>query len=143
MTDEEQDKSRFQRVRNVGDNIREAFDTVSGRSLSDDMDEFTDAYAEALQGVHADVEGLKRRIERLPKPKDEEARAEIRKLSDSLATLADAHEQAVQEVRTDVKGLEQRVESLSESERKSRLAMTVSGVSVAVALVAVIVAAVV
>ena len=141
--EEEKSESRFQRVRKVGGNIRDAFDTVSGRSLSDDMDEFTDAYADVLQGIHSDVESLKRRIEELLQPVDEDARAEIRKLSESLGAYADAHEHASDVVRSELGELKRRVESLAESERKSRRAMIVSAVSIALAFVAVLVAVVV
>lgn len=80
MSEEEQKPSRLRRFRNVGGNIKGAFDTVSGRTISEDMDEFSDAYADVLQGIYADVETLKREVEKIPDKRDEEARAELNRL---------------------------------------------------------------
>lgn len=84
MSEEGPKTSRFRRVRDVGGNIKEAFDTVSGRSISEDMDEFSDAYADVLQGVHTDVESLKRKVEAIPDRRDEEAHAELNRLKKSI-----------------------------------------------------------
>ena len=111
MSDTEQRGPRFRHVRSVGSNIRETFDTVSGRSLAEDMNEFSDAYADVLQGIHSDLEAMKRQVGALAHTRDEEANAELKRLQQAIAN----------------------------SERKHRIALMLAIVSVPVAVIAILI----
>lgn len=62
MSEEKPTRSRFGRIRGVGENVSDAVQAVTGQSAADDIAEFTDAYTEVLTGLHAEVQSLARKI---------------------------------------------------------------------------------
>ncbi|MDA0231873.1 MAG: hypothetical protein O3B04_02095 [Chloroflexi bacterium] len=62
MTEEKPSRSRFGRIRGIGENVTDAVQAVTGHSAAEDIAEFTEAYTEVLTGLHDDVALLSRRV---------------------------------------------------------------------------------
>lgn len=62
MVEEKPARSRFGRIRGVGENVTDAVQAVTGQSAADDIAEFTDAYTEVLTGLHEEVQLLGRKF---------------------------------------------------------------------------------
>jgi hypothetical protein len=63
MTQDKPDKPLLRRLRRIPGEIGDAARTVTGHSASEDMAEFTDAYADVLQGLHSEVTAFGRRLQ--------------------------------------------------------------------------------
>ncbi len=63
MTEEKPARSRFGRIRGVGENVTEAVQAVTGQSVTEDIAEFTEAYTEVLTGLHGEVQSLRHKVD--------------------------------------------------------------------------------
>lgn len=85
--DQNTENRRFGRIRDFGEDVVDAARAVTGQSARDELEDFTEAYTDAITGIDGDVKELQRRIRRLEIALDSEVSSSKRDIAELRASL--------------------------------------------------------